>query len=258
MIDFREYLTVYKTIIDKEVAGYFYPIDIVMLYALLKSLQKDLIGDVCEIGVAEGKSAITISNFKKVEDNFYLYDIFSEEQKNIAENHLKKFSNTNNLIWRIEDTTLLTAEKISIKNKLRFLHIDGCHEHDAVLNDLILFSNFMHDDGIIVMDDYNDYEFPGVNSATMQFCLSKYNVKNWRVISIGDNKAYLCQLKNQSFYQKGLIDFMAHFNTIPNRPFNIKMGLRQLLDINCLLCDSRENWSVERLKTNLFNKPEIK
>lgn len=258
MIDFKEYLTKYKTVIDKEVAGYFYPIDIVMIYCLLQYTQKNLNGDLCEIGVAEGKSAICISNFKKPNDNLYLYDIFSEEQRAKAEFHLKKFGDFNNIVWRLQDTTSLLNNEIEFSNKLRFLHIDGCHEHDAVLNDLILFSEFMSDNGIIVMDDYNDYEFPGVNSATMQFCLSKYNVKNWRVIAIGDNKAYLCQKKNQTVYQNTLIDFMAAFNMNVNRPFNIKMGLRQLLDINCLLCDSREDWTVERLKNNLYNKPEIK
>jgi hypothetical protein len=258
MIDFKEYLTKYKLVIDEEVAGYFYPVDIVMIYALLSSTQKNLAGDVCEIGVAEGKSAICISNFKRPEDNFYLYDIFSEEQKNIAEKNLLKFGNCDNIHWRLQDTTELKSENLKFERPLRFLHIDGCHEHDAVLNDLVLFSYFMHDDGIILMDDYNDYEFPGVNSATMQFCLSKYNVKNWRVISIGDNKAYLCQKKNQEIYQKSLINFMTSFNSMDNKPFKIKMGLRQLLDINCLLCDSREDWDSEKLKTNLFNKPEIR
>ena len=65
MIDFKEYLTKYRDIIDKEVAGYFYPIDIIMLYGALQRLQQYQVGDVCEIGIAKGKSAICLSDFKK-------------------------------------------------------------------------------------------------------------------------------------------------------------------------------------------------
>lgn len=259
MIDFKEYLSYYRDVVDKEVAGYFYPIDIVMMYAILQYLQNNMSGDICEIGIAEGKSAISLSNFKYANDNLYLYDIFSEENVATVEKNLKKFGRCDNITLRLQDSTKLTVEDIDFKQKLKLLHIDGCHEHEAVLSDLVVFSHFLSDDGIIMVDDYNDYEFPGVNAATIEFCLSKYNYKNWRVFAIGDNKAYLCLKSRQKKYQEMMISFMSDlFNTHPNKPFDIKMGLRQLLDINALLCDSRENWSKEKLMNSLFNKPEIK
>ena len=78
MIDFKEYLTKYRDIIDKEVAGYFYPIDIIMLYGALQRLQQYQVGDVCEIGIAKGKSAICLSDFKKENETLYLFDNFFE------------------------------------------------------------------------------------------------------------------------------------------------------------------------------------
>lgn len=259
MIDFKEYLSYYRDVVDKEVAGYFYPIDIVMMYAILRYLQHDIKGDICEIGIAEGKSAISLSNFKHADDNLYLYDIFSEENVLNVEKNLKKFGRCDNITLRLQDSTKLKVEDIDFKQELKLLHIDGCHEHEAVLSDLVVFSHFVSDDGIIMVDDYNDYEFPGVNAATIEFCLSKYNYRNWRVFAIGDNKAYLCLKSRQKKYQEMMISFMSDlFNTYPNKPFDIKMGLRQLLDINALLCDSREDWSKEKLLNSLFNKPEIK
>lgn len=259
MIDFKDYLSFYRDVVDKEVAGYFYPIDIVMMYAVLQYLQKNMVGDICEIGIAEGKSAISLSNFKYSEDNLYLYDIFSEENVKNVENNLKKFSRCDNIVLRLQDSTKLRIEDIQFNQELKLLHIDGCHEHEAVLSDLIVFSHFVKDDGIIMVDDYNDYEYPGVNAATIEFCLSKYNYRNWRVFAIGDNKAYLCLKSRQKKYQEMMIGFMCDlFNTHPNKPFDIKMGLRQLLDINALMCDSRENWSKEKIMNSLFNKPEIK
>ena len=186
-MNFQEYLYNFKNVVDKEVEGWFYPKDIIIIYGILNELQKP-IGDICEIGVAYGKSAIMISQFKG-DNNFYLYDIFPEEARVIAEKNISKFGNGNNLIWRLEDTTELSSDDVFFQNSLRFLHIDGCHEHSAVLSDLMLFSNKMKDDGIIVLDDFQDQEYPGVNSAAFQFSLMNSNYKNWRVFAIGDNKA---------------------------------------------------------------------
>lgn len=259
MIDYKQYLTFYKNVVDKNVAGYFYPVDIVMMHIVLKYCQENIKGDICEIGIAEGKSAISFSNFKEETDNLYLYDIFSEENVKTVEKNLKTFGRYDNLEIRLQDTTKLTSEDIQFANKLRVLHIDGCHEYEAVMSDLKVFSPFVHDDGIIMLDDYNDYEFPGVNAAAIEFCLSKDNHRNWRVFAIGDNKAYMCLKDKQEFYQTKIIEYVwDRYNVNPNRPFDIKMGLRQLLDINALLCDSRENWSKDKLLSRMFSKPEIK
>lgn len=254
MIDFKSYLIRYRDVIDKEVPGYFYPIDIILFYCVLKHIQKDIDGDICEIGVAEGKSAICLSEFKREKENFYLYDIFSRLNREITSRNIKKFGNYSNVEWNLVDSTSLKLDEVKFQNKLRLLHIDGCHEHWAVLSDLSLFSNFVRDDGIIVMDDYNDYEYPGVNSATTQYCLSKENDREWRIFAIGDNKAYLCRKNLHSKYINSVLEFMQIFNSYLNRPFEIKMCLRQIIDVNVLLCDAREEWSVEKIKNNLFSK----
>ena len=109
-MNFEHYLRNYKEVIDKEVEGWFYPKDIIITYGILKELQKPK-GDVCEIGVAYGKSAIAISQFIG-NNNFYLYDIFSESDKEKATSNITKFGNPNNLIWRLEDTTELKFDDI--------------------------------------------------------------------------------------------------------------------------------------------------
>lgn len=254
MIDFKEYLTKYRDIIDKEVAGYFYPIDIIMLYGALQRLQQYQVGNVCEIGIAKGKSAICLSDFKKENETLYLFDNFFETDRQIAEDNIKKFGNYKNISWHVVDTTTLKPSDLTFSDKLRLLHIDGCHEHWAVLNDLTVFSQHMHDHGIIVMDDFNDYEYPGVNSAVHEFCLANYNVNNWRVFAVGDNKAYLCQKQYCHIYEKDMLEFMTVFNRVPERPFDIKMCLRQIYDINALLCDAREVWSIERIEQSFHKK----
>jgi hypothetical protein len=254
-MNFKEYLSHFKQVIDKEVEGWFYPKDIIITYGLLKELQRPK-GDVCEIGVAYGKSAIMISQFKD-ESNFYLYDIFNEEARVTAENNISKFGNNTNLTWRLQDTTQLKYDDVTFKSDLRFLHIDGCHEHSAVLSDLMLFSNKMKDDGVIAIDDFQDQEFPGVNSAAFEFSLSKSNYKNWRVFAIGDNKAYMCQKKYAQQYQKALVDYIEKAKVQYDVPFAMHLGLREVLDMNALMCDSRTAWDPKVIKESLLDKPII-
>ena len=255
-MNFKEYLTWYRDVVDKEVEGWFYPIDIIVMYGILNVVQEKVFGDICEVGVAYGKSAIALSNFKRKNDNLYLYDIFPEHIFEKAKSNIKNFGDDEKLIWRIEDTTQI--ENAQFQNTLRLLHIDGCHEHSAVLSDLQFFSKYMSDAGIIVLDDFNDYEYPGVNSAAIEYSLAKYNNKNWRVIAICDNKAYMCQKSFAPTYQILLAGFMKKSLQSMNVPFPLPLGLREMLDINVLMCDSRDDWGdLDNIVERLFDKPRI-
>ena len=75
-MNFEQHLRHHKEVVDREVEGWFYPKDIIIIVGLLQEILK-FDGDVCEIGVAYGKSAITLAQFKG-NCNFYLYDIFDE------------------------------------------------------------------------------------------------------------------------------------------------------------------------------------
>lgn len=256
-MNFQQYLFNYKNVIDKEVEGWFYPKDIIITYGIVKEIQNSISkNSICEVGVAYGKSAIALSQFRG-QSKFYLYDLFDESMRSKAENNIKKFGNANDLVWRLQDTTQIKVDEIEFDTPIRFLHIDGCHEHSAVLSDLMLFSHFMLDNGVIALDDFQDQEYPGVNSAAFEFCLSKANWKNWRLFAIGDNKAYMCQKKYQETYQKYLIDYIVRAKEQYNIPFTMNMGLREVLDSNVLLCDARVSWEPKVLKESLFDKPII-
>ncbi|MBY0416959.1 MAG: class I SAM-dependent methyltransferase, partial [Pararheinheimera sp.] len=83
-----------------------------------------------------------------------------------------------------------TYLKSLFRNKLRFLHIDAGHEYHEVLHTLTLAAPFMSDHGIIVMDDYFDREFPGVHTATIDYCYQTTNGL-WVPFAAGGNKIYL-------------------------------------------------------------------
>ena len=162
-------------------------------------------------------------------------------------NNISKFGTNVDIEWRIGDTTLLTPETLDLP-KIKFLHIDGSHEHGAVFKDLSTFSTKMSDGGIIVMDDYNDQEYPGVNSGTLQFLFEN---PDWVMFAIGQNKAYLCKRDAFDKYINGVLIFMDLYNK-----FGLQFSprLRGVNERNVLLCCSREGKSFEEVRENI-NKP---
>jgi len=245
LIDTLQY---FENVVDKRVVGWFYTFDNIIIYDILKSAQKDITGDICEIGVAFGKSAVAISNYKRPEDKLYLYEIFDEESKQKAEDNIKTYGTFNNVEWRIENTTELTLDSVEFDTPLRLLHIDGCHEHYAVFSDLTLFTQKMAKNGVVVLDDFNDPEYPGVNSGCLEFI---YKNGDWTIFAIGQNKAYLCRKEYHNFYVLSLLEQLVEDNTfgVPNN-----FSLRQMFDKNVLLCCSRDKWPKEKVLELLNEK----
>lgn len=50
---------------------------------------------------------------------------------------------------------------------------------------------------------------------------------------------------------------MVYATEFYNVPFSLQMGLREVLDTNVLMCDSRTVWNPEIIKESLFDKPII-
>ena len=57
--------------------------------------------------------------------------------------------------------------------------------------------------------------------------------------------------------QKSLVDYIVRAKERYSVPFTMNMGLRELLDINVLMCDSRTIWEPKVIKESLFDKPVI-
>ena len=235
----------YQDTVEHNVVGWFYPFDQALFYIVMQDMQKNIVGDVCEIGVAFGRSAIAISNYRKPGEMFYMFDHFSDEAREDAENNIRKYGTFSDCFWEIGDTMKLSEDKLKLKN-IRFLHIDGSHEHDAVLHDLITFSTKMLPEGIIVMDDYNDMEYPGVNSGILKFLMLN---GDWKIFAIGHNKAYLCRSMYQIIYMKVFLDYMEQYSK-----YGLKFSpnLRSLNDSNVLLCCSREQKTYEEVLNNIL------
>jgi hypothetical protein len=243
-------LNYYKDVVDKKVTGWFYPLDIIAFYSIIKDAQKklDLTGDICELGVAFGKSAVGLSLMKNDEDFLYLYDYFGAEiTPEMAHDAIKQYGKDLNVDMRVCDLMKLSPTEIKFNSQLRFLHIDACHFHSAVLNDLNNFSPFVDPRGIISVDDINDPEYPGINTAVAQFCLSEVG-KDWKMFAIGQNKAYLAKTEYVRYYTKFLIEYLRNNMKYENISFS------EVMDIDVLLIQSRSPMKRDIIDSYLNDK----
>lgn len=243
--DIGQLLKYYKEVIDDRVIGWFYPLDIVLTFYFIKLLQIGA-GDICELGVAWGKSAIGLSWCKNDEDKLHLYDSFQAEiSPDDAKKMMKDYGNDVNVHWNVCDLTQLDPKNIKFRN-IRYLHIDACHLHRAILNDLNNFSPLVDERGIISVDDYNDQEYPGINTAITQFCLSDKG-KDWTIFAIGQNKAYLCRKSYLKTYKQSLVNFLS--NTMSTHT----LSLTEFLNNNVVMTGSRSPMSLEKINNILQN-----
>ena len=215
------------------VNGWFYPADMICFWCLAECQSRFSIpGSICEVGVCEGKSLVLLSLLRGQGERLIGYDLFPGNMKEAATSNLHKFGQPEDSVLIASDTSKLRtehlAEHIGTDENvgLRFLHIDAGHEYHEVLHQLMLYSQFVRSGGIIILDDYHDREFPGIEAATLDFC-ARVSPRRFVPFLVGANKIYLSEQNCASRYQLELLKF-DHFTDKSRisriRDFNVLVG----------------------------------
>ena len=82
-----------------------------------------------------------------------------------VEDLLKKFKNNISLI---KGNSNIILKKIDM-SKIDYVFLDGGHDYSTVMNDLSSCSEVIQNDGIILCDDYDLKQAPGVKKAIDDF-----------------------------------------------------------------------------------------
>jgi hypothetical protein len=142
-------------------------------------------GNLLEIGVYAGKSAIHIGSRVRPGEEFHVCDIFNEstDSKNTQE-ILRSYENLNRLTFEvncieflgklpvIHQCLSLELPRLLDKNDFRFIHIDGSHLYEHVANDLnFAISAINPQIGVIAVDDFRAQHTVGVALAVWQTVL---------------------------------------------------------------------------------------
>lgn len=153
-------------------------------------------GDVLEIGVHHGLSAIGLAAIRGEGRRFVAVDLFDELQsQNTSGSGLgdraRFLENMGRFYDDLSFLTTITAASSTLRpadlgTDFSFCHIDGGHSAPEAYADLELSAAISLPGGLIAVDDYFNPAFPGVAEAAIRFGLD--HPSTLRPIAIGFNK----------------------------------------------------------------------
>ena len=190
----------------EKIPGWFTKADQITFSILLE--MQSTRGDILEIGVFKGKSAIFLEHFRKCDEFLHACDLFENETNDFENKNEvrtsyfglnrsdfeKNFLQYHSSLPEIHECDSKALSIILNKNKFRFIHIDGSHLYDFVRSDLdFSISRIRATDGVIAIDDFRSAHTPGVAAAMWESIKDRELVP----IVITSTKAYLANPTNK-------------------------------------------------------------
>jgi hypothetical protein len=181
----------------ESVEGWFFPID-ASLFGALDEIQKRerIRGDLFEIGVHHGKSAILLGRMLAAGERLGVCDVFGQQELNVDHSgegsrelflrNLSRHASGAEVRVFAKRSDQLTPEETT--TRCRFMHIDGGHRPADVVNDLQISERALSADGVVVVDDPFNPSWPGVGEGLYDYFARPARV--FAPIIIGGNKAY--------------------------------------------------------------------
>jgi hypothetical protein len=227
-----------------ELEGWFFGPDQLAFFELC-ALQERLqvSGDLCEVGVFKGKSLVLLSLLKRETERLLGFDLFDEDHLEVTQQSLLAFNSEKNVELSKGLTSDISLDILdeTIRNPLRFLHIDAGHEYHEVLEQLAIFTPYLDDYAIIAMDDYQDREFPGIEAAVLDFA-EQDRPRRFVPFFAGGNKMFLCNASTSALFQKSLLTA---------RNLKDRCRLTRVRDFNILIMRSKLPVSSEDILAQL-------
>lgn len=205
--------------ISDDIPGWFDHIDNNIFTFLLNEQHKNNIqGNYAEIGVYHGKSLLNLCN-NRLSESILAIDLYTDFLDNnkdtldIVKQNIKKYSkiSESNINFLRTDSTIYKPADDYLKS-FKFIHLDACHNEYSVTKDLTLCDNMLNDNGILVLDDWTNLLYPGIQAAYY-----KTLANNYSILMISTHKCYICKKEKYNFYYtiiKQLVNYI-----IDNFPF---------------------------------------
>ncbi|WAZ23685.1 class I SAM-dependent methyltransferase [Streptomyces cinnabarinus] len=144
-------------------------------------------GDLLELGVYLGKSAILLGRHSRPGETFTVCDLFEDDAPdgaNQAESSKSYGSLTRQAFERnylsFHDTLPQVVQgpssvitDVVAAGSCRFVHIDASHLYEHVHDDIGAARELLVPDGIVVLDDFRSEHTPGVSVATWEAVLNR-------------------------------------------------------------------------------------
>lgn len=188
-------LSAYKK--TRKIDGWF-SLESALLLALFDEFQmlQNIKGDIFEIGVHHGKSAVFFGHLLDGCENLNVCDIFDSQHSNLSKSgrgnqdiFLKNMETLSPKgVNQVHPCLSSDIELDKLGAGYRMFHIDGGHNKDEALFDLTLAAKSILDNGLIILDDPFKPEWPGVTEALIEFLDTH---KEFEAIAVGFDKIYI-------------------------------------------------------------------
>ena len=176
MITATEYLREKET-----VRGWLHDLD-ARVFLAIDELQRAraIVGDLLEIGVFYGRSAILLGYCVQSGERLTVCDTFEDTKGFSAENlahHGRYYSElrrsefeTNYQRYHVALPDIIAASSATIDRdtlagRFRLIHVDGSHAYADVREDIITVRRLLGPGGIVILDDWSQFHVPGVALA---------------------------------------------------------------------------------------------
>ena len=162
-------------------------------------------GDVAEIGVLEGIYLRQLYSFLNEKEICYAIDPYielPELKEKVKSDFEVRYGLKNKIHFLYKSSLDLSLDMLERAGSpgIRFFSVDGNHNEEYVLNDLIIAQKMLVNGGIIAIDDYFDRHSPGVSVGMNRFFIENNNERLAILIS-GGNKVFLTSKEDHLRYR---------------------------------------------------------
>lgn len=218
----------------------------IVLLLLIDDFQTSnkIVGNLGEIGVWQGKSFIPLMHLAKdgesvaAIDCFELYEFNRDNsgglcRSDIFKNNIAAYcSNPDSLKIIQGDSSVFTSDDyvkaMGNQKGFRMFSVDGCHEAYTTAIDMENAFRSLVDGGVLIMDDYFHWCWPGVSEGVNRFMHK--NVNGLKPFFIGMNKIFFAHPE----YAK------KYFDMIKNTILPQDLVLKKFFDVDTLIYDPRD------------------
>ena len=179
------------------IEGWFSP-DAALMFMAYNELiaEQGIAGDVLEIGVHRGLSAVALAAMRREGATFVAIDLFDQLQdQNVSasgrgsrahfERNMTAFFGDIGFVQCIAAASSAIGAT-NLGSRFSFCHVDGGHTAKETYDDLELCSRILLPGGLLALDDYFNPAFPGVCEGAIKFWLAHDQVLT--PIAAGFNK----------------------------------------------------------------------
>lgn len=142
--------------------------------------RRRIMGNLLEVGVYHGRFLYVLSSMVRPGQRLFGVDI--EIRPDIHE-----WANPKEVLLIEQDSTTISSDAYQMMSPFRIVSIDGNHEKKHALYDLQTVSTHVLD-GILVVDDLHNINWPGVTEALYEFMNPQ-----WSCFAMDCKTAYICR-----------------------------------------------------------------